>query len=199
MGTRLSMSWALTDGDHRHGNRDGVGARKPWTTCTGTLVLRRGDRFRARGGAVRLLTQRGFEVSEPDWSRTGKIAFIHRTGWREETLEVYTMSSDGSGHRRLTRNRDAEASPAWSPDGRRIAFHSGTGLFVMNADGSSARRLTRNPEDHSPAWSPDGNCIAFGRGGRDIYVIGVAGGAPRLLINEKHAGSDRAPAWSSNQ
>ena len=51
------------------------------------------------------------------------------------------MNPDGSGQRRLTRNTAGD-TPAWSPDGRRIAFAGGTfasgnvEVYVMNADGS---------------------------------------------------------------
>jgi TolB protein len=59
--------------------------------------------------------------------------------------------------------------PAWSPDGRRIAFMSQVAdeglqydIFVMNADGSHLRRLTTShATDGFPSWSPDGTQIAF--------------------------------------
>ena len=76
--------------------------------------------------------------------------------------EIYVMNADGSERRRLT--QDGE-SPAWSPDGKMIAFdrHLATGeeLYVMTADGRGERRLMRsdrwvgfgNP-DPWWAWSP---------------------------------------------
>jgi Tol biopolymer transport system component len=59
--------------------------------------------------------------------------------------------------------------PAWSPDGRRIAFMSQVAaeglqydIFVIDADGSHIRRLTTSPAtDGFPSWSPDGTTIAF--------------------------------------
>ena len=67
------------------------------------------------------------------------------------------MNADGSGQRWLTLT--AWRIPAWSPDGRRIAFESvrdGNGeVYVMNADGSGQRNLTRSPADEGWfAWSP---------------------------------------------
>ena len=56
------------------------------------------------------------------------------------------MNADGSGRRLLKRNA-GQASLAWSPDGRRIAFVSNRdgsyGIYVMNADGSGQRRLAQ--------------------------------------------------------
>jgi Tol biopolymer transport system component len=65
-----------------------------------------------------------------------------------------------------------DTSPAWSPDGSKIAFmfnqHDHQEIYVMNADGSDRVRLTkeepfagRPPNNVSPAWSPDGQHIAF--------------------------------------
>jgi TolB protein len=60
----------------------------------------------------------------------------------------------------------AGTDPAWSPDGKRIAFarlEDGHGhLFVANADGTGAQRITDgSADDMEPAWSPDGSCIVF--------------------------------------
>src|SRR5262245_4182844 len=52
----------------------------------------------------------------------GKIAFV---GWRHGTYEIYVMNGDGSHKMRLTRQKTGDFDPAWSPDGRLIAFVSG--------------------------------------------------------------------------
>ena len=81
----------------------------------------------------------------------------------------------------------AGSGPAWSPDGRRIAFHSkrdgNPEIYVMNADGSGVTRLTYNgARDLVTAWSPDGRRIAFysnrDGGNWEIYVMNAAGEPP---------------------
>jgi TolB protein len=58
--------------------------------------------------------------------------------------EIYVVNLDGTGLRRLTRNKEVDWGPTWTPDGR-IVFHSDRGgperLYVMNGDGSGVRRF----------------------------------------------------------
>jgi TolB protein len=83
----------------------------------------------------------------------------------------------------------AYTAPAWSPDGRKIAFVSdrngNSEVYVMNAKGNGQRNLTRNPAfDADPAWSPDGRKIAFASkrdGEYGIYVMNVDGSGQRRL------------------
>lgn len=75
--------------------------------------------------------------------------------------------------------------PAWSPDGRQIAFVSdrmvNPAIYIMNADGTGQRRLTYHiSEDKDPDWSPDGQQIAFIYG-HDIYVMHADGSELTLL------------------
>src|SRR6185295_4394074 len=93
--------------------------------------------------------------------------------------DIYVMNADGTDQVRLTTNDAADRSPAWSPDGTKIAFTSrrtGNGdIYVMNADGTAqVQRTSAAAVDSAPDWSPDGNKIAFasGRTGNgDIYLI----------------------------
>jgi TolB protein len=113
-----------------------------------------------------------FPVMSPDGTR---IAFRRMIG--EMNSEVFVADADGSHPRNLTRHPSFEGWPAWSPDGRRIAFagnrNSNYQIFVMQADGSDVQ-LVANTEGRAtaPKWSPDGgriyftNCVSldFGRG-----------------------------------
>ena len=66
----------------------------------------------------------------------------------------------GARQTRLTDDPAVDIRPAWSPDGRRIAFNSDRAdgefdVFAMKADGSSARDLTDDPNfDFAPDWQP---------------------------------------------
>jgi Tol biopolymer transport system component len=109
-------------------------------------------------------------LAAPAWSPDGrKIAFERPRRDRNAegyaiNSEIFVVTADGSGERRLTRNTGRDSNPVWSPDGRRIAFERNWQVSVMNADGSGQRRLTRNGgRNFAPAWSPDGQRIAFER------------------------------------
>lgn len=97
-----------------------------------------------------------------------------------------------------------DGAPAWSPDGRQIAFYSEAGgqpadLYVMDANGQHLRQLTRTPEAEGyPAWSPDGQQIAFEShtpdGNFDVYVMNADGSNVRRLTQDPKR--DVGPAWS---
>src|SRR5262245_35454339 len=119
--------------------------------------------------------QIAFVTHEPDPPRLGP----------GNPREIYVMDPDGSGQRSLPPDDNAsEKSPAWSPDGRQVAFFA-TGLRVVNADGSGLRRLARNGwGDSAPAWSPDGQQIAFVNwrdSNLEIYAVSADGSQQRRL------------------
>jgi Tol biopolymer transport system component len=99
------------------------------------------------------------------------------------------MDSDGGGQVRLTEDPAEDYSPAWSPDGSRLAFIStrdaNAEVYVMNADGSGQTRLTNTTAGEvSPVWTPDGSQIAFvsNRDGNDeIYLMNPDGSSQRNL------------------
>ena len=118
------------------------------------------------------------------------------------------MHADGSHIRRLTTHAGEDEDPAWSPDGRRIAFArrtstTGIGLAVMNADGSHVRILVADGLDSSltfnvsPTWSPNGVQIAFIRNGGPgrLWLVNVDGtNVHPLIATDENDETD--PAWS---
>jgi Tol biopolymer transport system component len=125
----------------------------------------------------------------------GKIAFS-RDG------NIYTINPDGSEVRQLTSSGE-DSTPAWSPNGRRIAFTSKRDgdyeVYVMDQHGNGQTNLTDSPGfvDGNPAWAPGGNKIAFDRNAegvkRDIQLMNADGsGVTNLTQGEGGA----YPAWS---
>jgi dipeptidyl aminopeptidase/acylaminoacyl peptidase len=112
------------------------------------------------------------------------------------------MNADGSSQTRLTNSPGFDISPAWSPDGSRIAFRSSrdgnSEIYVMNADGTIPLRLTDNPAvDSTPQWSPDGTKLAFTSnrdGNFEVYVMNADGTSETRLTD--NLAEDVAPAWS---
>jgi dipeptidyl aminopeptidase/acylaminoacyl peptidase len=86
--------------------------------------------------------------------------------------------------------------PAFSPDGRRLAFADLHGVYIARPDGSRRRALTRRFGYRNVAWSRQGDKLAFTRMGRSLFVVGARGGSPRRLFSASVDVSDLAWAPS---
>jgi TolB protein len=91
-------------------------------------------------------------------------------------------------------------SPAWSPDGKWLAFSMRGDIWKMSAGGGEAVALTSGPAYYfEPAWSPDGSKIAFAyqsTGNLEIGVIAADGGKVETVAS--HPRVDVQPAWSQD-
>jgi TolB protein len=170
----------------------------------------------ADGAAKRRLTSTPGPEFSPSWSPGGRRIVFEKwcfpSGDYTDSYSVLSIiNADGSGERSLTKVRQYpsasnllgsfRADPAWSPDGRRIAFVKDREIWIIRANGAGARRLmtARNSEISSPAWSPawspDGRKIVFSGGLRGNLFLVDAGGTGLHRLTSSWD-DDRDPAWS---
>ncbi|HKC38005.1 MAG TPA: prolyl oligopeptidase family serine peptidase, partial [Gemmatimonadales bacterium] len=128
---------------------------------------------------------------------------------------IYLVPLAGGTPRQLTSGDLSQSSPAWSPDGKTIAFDQDStenkevrnddwpALFLLNvADGTTRALPTGFPQSSSPAWSPDGKTIAFvcSKGPdaeNDICIVPTTGGTARILTGDWSL-DPSSPAWSAD-
>ena len=107
------------------------------------------------------------------------------------TSEIHVMRADGSQQHRLELGMSASA-PAFSPNGRGLAFAGPGGIWLKDLVSGHTRQLTHGA-DGVPAWSPDGKLIAFTRD-VDIWVVPLSGEPERSYIH----GPPPGQAWYAN-
>jgi TolB protein len=118
-----------------------------------------------------------------------RIAFV--TAGRG-TKEIYVIDSDGEAATRVTSDGSIALSPAWAPDGRRLAYTSfkggGPHLFERDlATGSDRTLSARDGINITPAYAPDGRTLAFGAtvGGNTELALVSGGGGFRTLTQSR--------------
>jgi Tol biopolymer transport system component len=156
---------------------------------TGVLVNLTGDRV-----------DQEYPVLSPD---NQSVAFTMR---QDINYDVYLRSLWHDDITRVTTSVSYDAFPAWSPDGKQLAYVSGynnADIYVLDPQNPEPRRLTDNPGgDTTPDWSPDGSWI--------VYVTGSSTDAASLYAIDAHCpahcdtraiqltgtGHEFFPAWS---
>ncbi len=130
---------------------------------------------------------------------TSKIIFVSN---RDGNDELYMMDYDGNNQTRLTFNRIKDYMPAWSADGREIAYTSyrngKAGLYILNPYEGTRVEVHSLGTNFSPDFSPNGRRLAFcstvEEGNSEIYVATSEGKNIRKLTFNKAI--DTAPSWS---
>lgn len=147
------------------------------------------------------------------------------TGWLDlRRRHLYLVSLDAAlakpggavGHAKvLTSGPFDAANPAWSPDGRSIAFSSNRSkdpddnnnedIWILDVQSGGIRRLTTDEgSDDNPVWSPDGQSIAYVHEPQDppiyatprVLVVGAQGGAPRDVTGKLDRHVSGSPRWA---
>lgn len=125
--------------------------------------------------------------------RGGVIAFTRRDA--AGNLQIFTANPDGSNQTQLTSDGE-NGLPAWSRDGKRIAFMAFRGsdqfIGVMNDDGSNQQLLASGGK--APDWSPDGAHIAYSRDDGQVWVMTPDGGNDAPVTSS--ATFKVRPSWS---
>jgi len=118
---------------------------------------------------------------------------------------LFVMGATGESVRRIT---DGGFDPAWSPDGKSVAYSTEASIDPYNRQGPNAglwifdiatgqKRKLPVRDGMQPAWSPDGKRVAYWEttgGQRDLWTIAAAGGEPVAVTDDEP--TDWSPEWS---
>jgi Tol biopolymer transport system component len=151
---------------------------------------------------------------QPAWSPDGKLlVFISPCAKRVDFFEagyvdssLYLMNADGTNITQLTNVPGADFDPAWSPDGKRIAFASmrdgNKQIYTLDVASLAVERLTitePGTETSQPAWSPDGKMIAYmvkRVSTYQVWVMDDTGQRNQQLVRSAQTIWDFNPIWS---
>jgi Tol biopolymer transport system component len=170
--------------------------------------------IRADGTDLTQLTNMDNGACQPSWSPDGmRLVFISPCLGRGEFFEniynessLYVINADGTGLKQLTAAPGSDFEPAWSPDGKQIAFTSVRGgfrqIYSLDVESLAITLLTNTTdaiESSQPYWSPDGTKIVYMAkrvGAYQIWSMDANGQEAVQLARSGQDLWDYLPAWS---
>lgn len=167
------------------------------------VSLTTGEVLRASVDSQGRQTRSGVDSYHPDWSPDGsRLTFVSDQldpkdddSWQSIYVKDLTT---GAVQLFSPQGRYNASAPAWSPDGRQIAWQaSGTGIMVQDLGEGNVRVAVADRDAGTPVWSPDGTRIAYDSALEDIFVTNLASGQRDKVSFAGEPGTGSyVPAWS---
>jgi Tol biopolymer transport system component/predicted Ser/Thr protein kinase len=179
-----------------------------WTPAAGEVLfsanagVQRMARVSLEGGAPMPLVGAGDNAVSGS-IRGARLVYAQRSPTPSAIMRLPGRESNGSRTpERLIASAGDTGEPAYSPDGRKIAFASSRGgvpnIWVSDADGTHPFQVTSfTSHCGTPRWSPDGRRLVFDslqNGNWDVYLVDLEGGTPRNLTRDPS--EDNTATWS---
>jgi TolB protein len=152
------------------------------------------------GSMTNLTRSPAASESNASWSPDGERLVAEVVTLDPWAIDLWVLDTGGRRIRQLTHSAPGQwpQTPAWSPDGRQIAYVQGDVLYLVPAQGGQPRAIVTDiPGIGSPTWSPDSRRIAFHAvpdGRLDLFVASADGSAvARINTPDEY---EQFPAWS---